>query len=48
LLVKENVRGAESAHRRGRGQISGKGMDDLIARFKYQPDEIPKLRRLWR
>jgi hypothetical protein len=29
-------------------RASGKGTDELIARFRYEPDRLPKLRRLWR
>lgn len=29
-------------------RASGKGMDDLTARFRYEPDKLPKLRKLWR
>jgi hypothetical protein len=29
-------------------RVSGKGIDDVTARFKYEPDKSPKLRRLWR
>jgi hypothetical protein len=29
-------------------RASGKGMDELTARFRYEPDKFPKLRRLWR
>jgi hypothetical protein len=29
-------------------RASGKGMDELTARFRYEPDKFPKLRKLWR
>jgi len=29
-------------------RASGKGIDDLTARFRYEPDKVPKLRMLWR
>jgi hypothetical protein len=29
-------------------RASGKGMNELTARFRYEPDKVPKLRRLWR
>jgi len=29
-------------------RVSGNGIDDSTARFRYQPDKIPKLRKLWR
>jgi hypothetical protein len=29
-------------------RASGKGMDELTARFRYEPAKFPKLRRLWR
>jgi hypothetical protein len=29
-------------------RVSAKGLDDLTARFRYEPDRFPKLRKLWR
>jgi hypothetical protein len=29
-------------------RVSGNGTDESTARFKYEPDKIPKLKRLWR
>jgi hypothetical protein len=29
-------------------RVSGKGMNELTARLRYEPDKFPKLRRLWR
>jgi hypothetical protein len=29
-------------------RVSGNGTDESTARFRYEPDKIPKLRRLWR
>src|ERR1700747_3212830 len=29
-------------------RASGKGMEELTARFRYEPDKFPKLRKLWR
>ena len=48
LRIVENKNGVLGLASTFTVRASGKGIDDLTARFRYEPDKVPKLRRLWR